>query len=49
MAVLSKTSDPRFGESTTKLINIEMAEPDPALFQVPAEYSIVDESRPAIQ
>jgi len=49
MAVLSKTSDPRFGESTTKLINIVMAEPDPALFQVPAEYSIVDESTPGIR
>ena len=41
--VLSKSSDPRFGESTTKLTNISQAEPDPALFQVPAEYSIVDE------
>jgi hypothetical protein len=41
--VLSKVSDPRFGDSTTKLTNIVMAEPDPALFQVPGEYSIVDE------
>lgn len=49
MAVLSKTSDPRFGDSTTKLTNIVMAEPDPALFQVPAEYSVVDEAAPGIR
>lgn len=42
-AVLSKSSDPRFGENTTKLTNLVMAEPDPALFQVPGDYSIVDE------
>jgi hypothetical protein len=41
--VLSKSSDPRFGDSTTKLTNIVMAEPDPALFQVPSDYSIMDE------
>lgn len=32
MVVLSKTSDPRSGESTTKLINISQDEPDPSLF-----------------
>ena len=47
--VLSKTSDPRYGESTTKLTNIVMAEPDPALFQIPADYSIVDEPVPGIR
>jgi hypothetical protein len=49
MLVLSKISDPRNGESTTKLTNIVMVEPDPALFQVPAEYSIVDEPAPVIR
>jgi hypothetical protein len=49
MVVLSKISDPRNGESTTKLTNIVMAEPDPALFQVPADYSIVDEPAPVIR
>ena len=49
MSVLTKTSDPRFGENTTKLVNIVMGEPDPALFQVPAEYSIVDEPAPGIR
>ena len=47
--VLSKVSDPRNGESTTKLTNIVMAEPDPALFQIPAEYSIVDEPTPVVR
>ena len=44
--LLSKVSDPRNGESTTRLTNIVMAEPDPALFQIPAEYPIVDEPTP---
>ena len=47
--VLSKTSDPRYGDTTTKLTNIVLAEPDPGLFQVPAEYSIVDEPTPGIR
>jgi hypothetical protein len=47
--VLSKMSDPRNGESTTRLTNIVIAEPDPALFQVPADYSIVDEPAPGIR
>jgi hypothetical protein len=41
-AVLSKNSDPRNGESTTKLTNISRVEPDPSLFQVPPDYEIVD-------
>lgn len=40
--VLSKNSDPRSGESTTKLINISRTEPDPALFQIPADYEVID-------
>jgi hypothetical protein len=44
--ILSKTSDPRSGESTTKLINILRTEPDPALFQIPVDYSVVDEPAP---
>jgi hypothetical protein len=46
MIILSKTSDPRSGESTTKLTNISRTEPDPALFQIPADYSVVDEPAP---
>jgi hypothetical protein len=44
LAVVSKNSDPRMGESTTRLQNINRSEPDPALFRVPVEYQIVDES-----
>jgi hypothetical protein len=41
-AILTKSSDPRSGETTTRLTNISRAEPDPALFQVPADYQIDD-------
>jgi hypothetical protein len=39
--VLSKRSDPRFGETTYKLTNIKRAEPDPTLFQVPSDFKTV--------
>ncbi len=42
MVVLSHASDPRNGESTTRLTNVSRAEPDPSLFQVPAGYEIID-------
>jgi hypothetical protein len=38
--ILSKNSDPRMGETTYKLINIDRSEPDPSLFQVPADYTV---------
>jgi hypothetical protein len=38
--VMVKTSDPRFGSTTTQLTNIIRAEPDPTLFQVPAGYTV---------
>jgi hypothetical protein len=47
--VLSKSSDPRYGESTTKLTDIVMAEPDPGLFQIPGDYSVVDEPAPVVR
>jgi hypothetical protein len=40
VAVMSKTSDPRFGESTYQLNSISRAEPDPALFAVPSDYTV---------
>lgn len=40
--VLSKSSSLLNGDQTTRLINVSRAEPDPALFQVPAGYQIVD-------
>ena len=45
MVVMSKTSDPRFGDSVYQLTNISRAEPDPSLFTVPAEYQ-VQQGRP---
>ena len=41
--VMSKTSDPRSGDSTYKLTNISRAEPDPALFQIPGDYTVNSE------
>jgi hypothetical protein len=40
--VLSKHSDPRTGETTYRLININRSAPDPSLFQVPAGYAVTD-------
>lgn len=47
IAVLTKTSDPRSGDSTTKLANVSLIEPDPALFMPPMDYTIKDTSAPA--
>ena len=44
--VLTKNNDPRHGETTTALKNVNLAEPDPSLFQPPPGYQIVDESGP---
>ncbi len=44
--VLSKTTDPRFGQSVYSLTNIQRAEPPASLFQVPSDYTIKDMSRP---
>jgi hypothetical protein len=44
MLVKSINSDPRFGETTYELTNISQDDPDPALFQIPADYTIVDMS-----
>jgi hypothetical protein len=42
MTVLQKMSDPRRGDTTTRLTGISQSEPDAALFQIPADYEIVD-------
>jgi hypothetical protein len=36
----SKTIDPLLGGSTARLVNIAVAEPDRALFQIPSDYTI---------
>lgn len=43
ITVLSKTSSPQSGETTTRVTNIVRAEPDSALFQVPPDYTITQQ------
>jgi hypothetical protein len=40
--VMSKNIDPRMGDTTYRLTNIVRSEPDPSLFQVPADYTVSD-------
>jgi hypothetical protein len=46
--VYSKRSDPRMGEQTFQLTNIVRAEPDPALFAVPADFKVIDGPQPVV-
>src|SRR5262249_80797 len=46
MIVYSKHSDPRYGEQTYRLTNINRSEPDPSLFEVPAGYKITSQTTP---
>jgi hypothetical protein len=43
VTLLSKTTDPRLGETTRSLIHLSRDEPDISLFQPPADYAIVDQ------
>jgi hypothetical protein len=38
--VMTRRSDPRFGETTYRLTNIKRDEPDASLFQVPSNFKI---------
>ena len=38
------SKDPRFGDTSVKLIHIDRTEPDPALLRPPQDYRIVDET-----
>jgi hypothetical protein len=44
VAILTKDSDPRNGEGTSRLTNIELSQPSLTLFQPPPDYKIVDET-----
>jgi hypothetical protein len=46
--VYSKRSDPRMGEQTFQLTNINRSEPDPSLFTVPADFKVVDGPQPIL-
>ena len=40
ITLLNKSSDPRSGDVVKRMTNLRQTEPDPALFQVPADYTI---------
>jgi hypothetical protein len=40
VVVMTDRRDPRTGHSTYRLLNINRLDPDPALFQVPADYTV---------
>ena len=42
VVVLSKHTDPRFGQSTYTLSNIRRGDPSASLFQVPSDYTVKD-------
>jgi len=44
--VMTRHSDPRSGEVVYRLTNINRAEPDHSLFEVPADYTLREESEP---
>ncbi len=46
ITVLTKRSDPRSGDSTVQILNLSRTEPDPSLFTVPPDYTMVDEAGP---
>jgi hypothetical protein len=41
VVVMSRTHDPRFGDTTFRLADIRRGEPDKSLFEVPAGYTVV--------
>jgi len=45
MVVMSTRHDPRFGQTTYRLTNINQVEPAAELFQVPSEYTVQDMPR----
>jgi hypothetical protein len=44
MLVKSVNSDPRFGETTYQLTKVTQSAPDPALFQIPADYTVAEQT-----
>jgi hypothetical protein len=48
MVVMNKRTDPMNGDSVTQFTDIQRGEPDPALFQVPSDYT-VKEGGPAVR
>jgi hypothetical protein len=48
LVVMTRHSDPRFGETTYKLTNINRAEPAKSLFEVPSDYTVKEGPGPGI-
>jgi hypothetical protein len=48
LTILSKCTDPRRGNTILRVRVLDRAEPDPELFQVPADYTVVDEEGPFV-
>ena len=46
VVIMTRHSDPRAGETTYRLTNISRAEPSAALFQVPSDYTVRDNTSP---
>ena len=42
--VLTRQNDPRSGETTYRLVNLNRSEPDRTLFEAPADYTLRDDS-----
>jgi hypothetical protein len=47
MLVKSINSDPRFGDTTYQLTKVVQSAPDPALFQIPADYTVSEQPNAA--
>ncbi|MCI0613023.1 DUF4412 domain-containing protein, partial [bacterium] len=47
--VITKHTDPRFGETTYRLTNIRRGDQDPSLFQIPAGYKVTESDSPRIK
>jgi hypothetical protein len=45
-AILTRRSDPRSGETVSRMSNLVRAEPPASLFQLPADFKVVDAPRP---
>ncbi len=48
MLVKTVNSDPRFGENTYEFTNISRDEPDSSLFQIPADYTVMEVGGPRV-
>jgi hypothetical protein len=44
--ILSRQTDPRLGETSSRLTNIVRSDPEPSLFETPADYKVIDAAGP---